>query len=449
MAWLVGLGLLRLRMWASLVVALCAFSGAAHAVPAFAVQTGQPCSGCHVGGFGPQLTPLGRSFKAGGYTLRAGGFNLPFSAMAVASYVHTQKDQPPPPPTGYSTNNNFSLDQVSLFLAGGAGDHLGAFVQATYDGVAKTFHWDNLDVRAVTTAKIRTTDLILGLTLNNAPSVQDIYNTVPAWRFPYTTSSLAPAPGTAPLTGRLAQNTLGLTAYTWINSEVYVEFGGYRSPGANFLRRAGIDPFNPGNIAGVAPYARVAYQKNYGDRNIQIGAFGMWANLYPGRDQSTGESDHYADTGVDASYQRFGRRKDVYTLNAIYTHEKQDLRASQALGLAQNRDNSLDDLRIDGSYYWHSKIGGTVGVFDTWGSADPLLYAGNRTLRPNSSGLSFQIDGTPFGDGNSPLGSRFNLRVGIQYLVFTRFDGAAHDYDGTGRSAAANNTLRVFSWVAY
>ena len=34
----------------------------AAAVPAFAVQTGEPCQGCHVGGFGPQLTPFGREF---------------------------------------------------------------------------------------------------------------------------------------------------------------------------------------------------------------------------------------------------------------------------------------------------------------------------------------------------------------------------------------------------
>jgi hypothetical protein len=43
----------------------------ARAVPSFAQQTGQPCHSCHVGGFGPQLTPFGRAFKLGGYTLRS------------------------------------------------------------------------------------------------------------------------------------------------------------------------------------------------------------------------------------------------------------------------------------------------------------------------------------------------------------------------------------------
>jgi hypothetical protein len=27
------------------------------AVPSFAIQTGQPCAACHIGAFGPQLTP--------------------------------------------------------------------------------------------------------------------------------------------------------------------------------------------------------------------------------------------------------------------------------------------------------------------------------------------------------------------------------------------------------
>jgi len=85
---------------AMLVVALALFAlagGKAAAVPSFAVQTGQPCAACHVGGFGPQLTPFGRDFKMRGYTTRVTSFNLPFSAMAVASYIHTLKDQPPAP----------------------------------------------------------------------------------------------------------------------------------------------------------------------------------------------------------------------------------------------------------------------------------------------------------------------------------------------------------------
>jgi len=421
----------------------------AGAVPSFAIQTGQPCSGCHVGGFGPQLTPFGREFKMGGYTLRTKDFNLPVSAMAEASYVRTQQAPQGPPAPNFNANDNVAVDQISLFLAGGIGSHFGGFVQTTYDGVARAFNWDNLDLRAVTTATIKGVNMVLGVSVNNAPTVQDAFNTLPAWGYPYTSSALAPAPGSAPLIGNLAQNTLGVTAYTWINSSFYAEAGAYGSPGQNFLARAGVDPFDPGSIDGLAPYARVAYQKNFGIQNLEVGAFLMDADLHPGRDVTTGNTDHYSDIGLDASYQYFASNKDVFTINARYTSEQQRLDASQALGLATNGKDSLTDLRFDASYYYRNMIGATVGAFDTTGSSDPLLYAANRTLKPDSSGINLQLDGTPFGGANSPLGPRFNMRVGVQYTAYLQFDGAGRNYDGLGHNAADNNTFRVFTWFAY
>ncbi|MEO8926347.1 MAG: hypothetical protein ABI306_04210 [Caulobacteraceae bacterium] len=419
----------------------------AAAVPSFAVQTGQPCNACHVGGLGPQLTPFGRNFKMRGYTTRAVRFNVPLAAFAIASYTHTIKDQPPAP--SFGPNDNLAIDQISLFLAGGLGSHLGAFIQNTYDGVAKSFQWDNLDVRAVTTTTVKGANVVLGLNLNNNPTVQDSFNTLLAWGFPYTSSSLEPHPAASPLIGNLAQNTLGLSAYTWINSEVYAELGGYRSLGAGFLTHAGIDPFVPGKIDGVAPYARVAYQKNFGDRNFEVGAFALDAKLFPARDQTTGFSDHYTDLGLDASWQLFAANKDVFSVNGRYTYERQRLDASRALGLANNTVNNLQDIRVDASYYWKNKIGLSAQLFNTWGSRDILLYASDRTLRPDSSGLNLQLDGTPYGDGKSPLGTRFNLRVGVQYTAYFRFDGAGANYDGLGHNASDNNSLRVFSWIYY
>jgi hypothetical protein len=420
----------------------------AHAVPAFAVQTGRPCAACHVGGFGPQLTPFGRDFKLHGYTARAVNFNVPLSAMVVASYLDTAQDQVPPA-KDFSPNDNWAVDQVSLFLAGGVGAHLGGFVQNTYDGVAHAFHWDNLDLRAITTASIGKNDLLLGLSLNNAPTVQDPWNTLSAWGFPYTTSALAPGVGAAPIIGGFAQNTLGFTAYALLDKEIYAEIGAYRSLGAGFLTHAGVDPSSPGQIGGEAPYARIAYQKNYGDQNFQVGAFVMAASLFPGRDHAAGKTDRYTDLGFDASYQRDMPQKSTLTVNMRYTHEAERLSASRILGAAQNGSDTLEDFRLDTSYYYEGKVGATVGFFNTWGSPDPLLYSANRALAPDSTGLSFQIDGTPFGDGESPLGPRFNVRVGIQCTIYTKFDGAADNYDGFGHNASDNNSVRVFTWLTY
>src|SRR5690348_13934778 len=149
------------------------YGGSAYALPAYAEQTSQPCIACHVGAFGPQLTPFGRQFKLEGYTMRAGqDFSNPVSAMAIVSYINTAKDQAAPPAPHYGPNNNVTVDQISLFVAGGIGDHFGGFTQWTYDGVGRAVGWDNIDLRATTHTTLFGSDALIGLSLNNAPGVQ-------------------------------------------------------------------------------------------------------------------------------------------------------------------------------------------------------------------------------------------------------------------------------------
>ncbi|HVN00957.1 MAG TPA: hypothetical protein VMT68_12165 [Caulobacteraceae bacterium] len=424
----------------------------AAAVPAFAVQTGEPCQGCHVGGFGPQLTPFGREFKLQGYTLRSNDWNVPLSVMAVASYLHTAKDQNPPP-APFDANNNWALDQVSLFLATGIGQHFGAFVQGTYDGVAEAWTWDNLDLRAVTTTKFGKHDATLGVSLNNNPSVQDVWNTLPAWGYPYTGSALAPSPSASPLfNGALAQASIGMTGYAWIDSKLYLEAGAYWSPRANTLIHLGADPTSPGDISGASPYLRAAWQQDLGPGTFEAGVFGMESEIFPGMDHTTGFTDRYTDVGVDGSYVWARDNGDTITANARYIHEDQSLKATCTLEGApidSCAGNRLDDFRIDGSYYWRGKIGLTAQVFDTTGSANPVIYAGNSTFKPDSSGVMLQIDGTPWGDGKGPLGKRFNTRVGLQYTAYGHYNGARTNWDGAGSNASDNNTLRLFIWSAY
>src|ERR1035437_7922562 len=61
----------------------------AHALPAFARQTGQNCVACHAGGQFPELTSYGRLFKLTGYTI--GTRNVPLSVMGVASATKSSK----------------------------------------------------------------------------------------------------------------------------------------------------------------------------------------------------------------------------------------------------------------------------------------------------------------------------------------------------------------------
>lgn len=443
---------------ALLFAAALTFHRPAAALPVFAEQTGRNCAACHVGGFGPQLTPFGREFKLGGYTLRLHK-SIPLSAMAVASYVHTRRAQDEPPTQDAKRNNNLSFDEGSIFLAGGIGSHLGGFAQVTYSGPDEALAWDNLDLRAVGTGKLAGKDLVYGLSINNNPTIQDSWNTLPGWRYPYTDSDYAPGPDTALLiSGGLGQAALGVTAYAWLDSRFYLEAGGYGTPSRGSLRFLGSDPDSPGKIHGLAPYGRAAFQSELGGGTLEVGAVALRAALFPARDRSSGHSDRYTDLGLDTSWIK-PLGSGTLTLNARYTHETQSLEATCLLGMGDGSitegplsdcaDNTLNEVRGDASFYWHDAIGVTVSPFSISGSSNPYLYAGNRTFKPNSSGVEFQIDGTPFGNGNSPLGPRFNMRVGAQYTLYRTFNGARGNFDGSGRNAHDNNTLRVFTWVAF
>ncbi len=433
--------------------ALAMLSQPARAVPAFAEQTGLPCQACHVGGFGPQLTPFGRDFKLGGYTTRAKPFNVPLSAMAVGSFTHTRADQNPPA-GNLGANDNFAFDQGSLFVAGGAGQHLGGFVQITYDGVGQAWAWDNLDLRAVTKGHVFGQDAVFGLTLNNSPTVQDAWNTTAAWGFPYTDTAVSGSPGAAPLIdGALAQNVLGLSAYTWIGQKFYIEAGGYASPAAATLNGLGADPLSPGNLHGIAPYGRIAWQGDLGGGTAHLGAFGLKAAIHPERDTSIGYTDHYSDVGADASWQKQLASGDTLSAQVRYVHESSNLEASCALGIIGTgagigcARTDLNELRGDISYSWRGRIGATVGAFSTTGTSNADLYGASAS--PNSNAVIAQLDYTPWGSGTSPLGPRFNMRVGMQYTAYGKFDGAKTDYDGAGANASDNNALRVFTWIAF
>ncbi len=441
---------LRLAAPAALCLGAIALTRPAAAIPSFADQTGMPCQACHVGGFGPQLTTFGREFKINGYTLRTKPFNVPLAAMVQGSFNHTRADQVPPPQY-LAPNDNAVVDQASVFLGGGIGQHLGGMAQVTYDGVQHQWHWDNTDLRVVNQGHLFGKDATIGFDVNNNPTVQDPWNTTPAWGFPYTNVATAPLPGAAPIIdGALAQEVLGVSAYAWIDHHLYLEAGGYTTPAQGTLNWLGVDPIGLGDISGVAPYGRIGYQRDIGGGTAHIGALALWAAINPGRDRSTGLTDHYSDVGIDASYIRPTAGGDTLTIQARFTHESQNLEASCTLGAVPVgcARTSLGELRGDIAYYWRGKLGLTLGAFTITGPANTFLYGG-PLARPDSNGGTAQIDYTPWGAGHSPLGPLFNVRFGAQYIAYGQFNGSRINFDGNGANAADNNTFRLFTWIAF
>src|SRR6202011_3779253 len=175
------------------VVVICLSSRPALSLPLYARQTGQPCATCHTAFL--ELTPFGRRFKLGGYTLGGGDWSgPPFAVMLQPTYTHTQVGQEGGAAPHFGPNNNFAMQQVSLFTGGRITDNLGAFIQGTYDGVAHRVGWDNKDIRFATPIAVGEHKLLWGVTANNNPTVQDVWNTIPAWSFPFIRSALAPMP---------------------------------------------------------------------------------------------------------------------------------------------------------------------------------------------------------------------------------------------------------------
>ena len=52
-----------------------------------------------------------------------------------------------------------------------------------------------------------------------------------------------------------------------------------------------------------------------------------------------------------------------------------------------------------------------------------------------------QLEYIPFGKAGSPAGPWLNLRLGVQYTLFSRLNGGDTNYDGFGHSAQRQQRL--------
>ncbi|MFZ3235928.1 MAG: hypothetical protein WA417_19000 [Stellaceae bacterium] len=416
------------------------------ALPLYARQTGQPCATCHTAFL--ELTPFGRRFKLGGYTLDGGDWNgPPFAVMLQPTFTNTRAPQPGGAAPGFGVNNDFAMQQVSLFTGGRITDNLGAFVQGTYDGVGHRFGWDNTDIRYARSVEIGGHTLLWGVSANNNPTVQDVWNTIPAWSFPYISSALAPTPTAATFIEQVyAQQVLGLSAYSFVDDTFYFELGGYR-PLSNHTQLAlGVDTTGESPISGVAPYWRVAAEKNIGDHSWEVGTFGLASRVTPLNISGAG-TDSFTDIGLDTQYQYLGDPHTV-TVRAAWIHESHNTAASQALGLAANSNDQLRSLNASVSYIYDKTWSFTAGRVSVGGSADAALY-GTASGGPNSAGWIGEIAYLPFSRGGPAFWPWLNFRIGLQYTRWTKFDGATTNIDGFGRSAQDNNTFLVYAWTMF
>lgn len=448
------------------------------AVPSFARQTGMACEACHT--VYPELTHFGRVFKANGYVLD----NLkqvrdvnprkeqllelaqtpPLSIMVQVSYTQLKTALPDLANAdipGEAQNGTAAFpQQLSLFYAGKIAPHFGAFVQITYGNDSGTIGIDNADLRFAN-SKILADDRVLtyGVSLNNNPSVQDLWNTTPAFGFPYAASNAVVSPlASTIIDGTLGQDVAGLSAYAFWDESVYAELGGYRSAkqgAANALTgEAGpLDGTVSNVIQGVSPYWRVAYEHNWGRHSLEVGMYGADFKLLPGGSPDEpaplrGPFNRFKDVAEDVQYQFLGEEQ-IFTFEATRIHESMSLDASFAATAVANRSNDLTTTRLWGTYYLRRRIGGTLEYFSTTGSTDAGLYppadpgtAGtitSATGSPDTRGWAAEVNYLPW----------LNTKLSLQYTKYSKFNGRGSNYDGVGRNASDNDSLFVLLWFSY
>ena len=437
--WVIGLAL------AAVVIG----SRDARAVPSFARQTGLACSSCHT--VFPELNSFGRAFKLHGYTAQAlkdlqepgtaqaPELNInrtfPLSVMLQTSFTRTDTKQP-----GTQNGNVEFPQQISLFLAGEITPHIGTFVQATYDGQDDHITLDNTDIRYANDTTIDGKELVYGVTMNNSPTVEDLWNNTPVWGWPFANQDSAPAPAAGALIdGALGQQVAGLGVYSLWNKHLYGAATVYRS--AHIGSSQPPSSADSDTIRDVAPYWRLAWQQNFGIHYLEVGTYGMFAQLYPSG--VSGSTNKYTDIAFDAQYEQ-PLGKDWLSAHATYIYENQQLDASFGAGDAANRTDKLHTFRLDGIYHWRSRVSAALGYFLTTGTSDTGLYAadpidGSANSSPDSNGLTAEVSYFPWQ----------NVRLSALYTAYFQFNGRTNNYDGSGRSSFDNDALYLLAWFMF
>jgi hypothetical protein len=441
--------------WCAVAFLCLTLTPRAQALPSFARQTGQSCVACHAGGQFPELTPYGRLFKLTGYT--AGTRSNPLAAMIIGDRTKTANNADGAGGQLSAKDEKFIADFASVFVAGKVTENIGGFAQFTYNvhdrqdaqgnwvGYA---HSDNLDLRYADRTVDAKHDFIWGITVNNNPTVQDVWNSSPAWGYPYLATTLGAFPG-APTTTFLEsqQQLAGIGAYAYLNQSFYAELSSYQTAkGAwQFLSlgsRTGDLNHPLTYVSGSNPYMRLAYTHEWGAHNVMVGGFAMNAKVLPldGNNFPVfGASTRYKDVGFDAQYQ-YLLAPHTFTTQMRYIHE----RINDDVASLYASPATLDSFKLKGSYVYQAKYGASLAFTNVNGSADAQAYpSGTANFGSNSN-----IPNTRIWTPEIFWQPTQNVRLGIQYNYFTRFNGAQTNYDGFGRNARDNDTVFLYAWLA-
>lgn len=435
---------------------LIATAPSARAVPSMARQTGYECSKCHT--VFPELTPYGRRFKLGAFADSSEKWDerhltqrLPFSAALQGSRTSTSDTAAGG--TGSSDfpqNDKTILQTAAIYYGGKIMDNAGALVQYNYDGIEKRWGVEMFDARYANGMTVAGREMTYGVTLNNSPTVSDIYNSTPAWGFPHTGSAATQMPAASIVDMTLASKVSGIGVYGMWDDLLYFELANYRTAKTGLFRFLALgQPWNSEESAGSvvegnSPYWRLAVQKEWGPHSVAVGTYGLVSRLKQDANVPSLGANRYRDIAYDLNYQ-FISGEHSASSHLTWINERQHRNSAViSEGLASNSINTLKTLRIDAHYYFRRQWGGGMQYFRTTGSTDELLYntgdslMGSTNGSPNTKGWIAEINYLPV----------TNVKLALRYTWFQQFNGASTDYV-PGRNASDNNSLFLMGWFLF
>jgi len=469
--------LTRVARWLALSLAAGAawigLSAPAQAIPVFARQTGHNCQACHISY--PELTAYGREFKLNGYTFGEAQ-NVPLAIALMGEYAKIGDN------TNHATGGTIcancseaSFVQWSLFYGGRITENIGVFGQASSGGFpldtggscCNGLASDNTEVRYVhrfsSGVSTLEDDTVVGLLINNNASMQDVWHSAPAWRFPwfpYNGTNLGPAASTfiegGPngVGGIQAHRLVGLGGYTWYRKNWYAELTLYRRPwGGPFsifdYGSGALDAVSKpsDSIVGWSPYYRLAYSKDWGYNSLELGLFGMNGKTYYDavvRDSTQVQT--FRDVALDAQFQ-FNRNEPwIYSVAGSWIHESNDLSPLVGAGQASQPSHTLNEFNIKGTAYYDRTYGATLAYYQINGTSDNILYGlnnpaggGSATGSPNSAYWMLELNYVPIQD----------MRFSLNYQAYTKINGGKSNFDGVGNNASGQNLLQFAIWWVY
>lgn len=456
-------------------------TGNALATPAFARQTQKACSDCHINNV--ELSPYGMKFKLSAY--QGGEWVFPISASGIASITSVRSRASSfAPDVTLPKSSEPILEMGSLTYSGALFGGVGAHVTITgnnantsplygSDGVQTgtrvggSLFLDRSQLRYAHPIDLLGPDSSWGLSINNAPGVQDPWANISQSDFFFNTSSLQNAWGigemgpTTLIDGALDSQVWGLGAHLNAGHHFYAEFSDYANFHGNssFLQQGG-----PRDTLRTSfnPYWRLAV--NGGDDRFlsHLGLFGM--SVFLTRDSFIPGSAgaHYVDVGSDAKLQ-WARDVHSFTLQATFIHEDVHWNA-RSVGRSHDRqDSQLWTFRGKASYDYRRLMGASVFGFTSDGSTDNLYWAYNsnpsvitgacnqytsllaycsQNGSPHTTGYGFEVFYAPFDWA----------RVVLQQTYYTSFLGGATFIDNTSgnlRQASDNNLTYLYLLLTY